>query len=223
MFYHIKENGDPALCKARPGNCPLKTESGEPQKHYITETQARVAFEGEHLLETLKSLRKEPLDEEFSRTGYTPSKEFDFITSDEAWAFTNGDCLAFASETLWALERENERLGLEGEQYCPSIEIIFDEEYDPEEDWLEDYSYHYVVFYNGKYIDAKGVHDPEEYLNQIEKQWSVHEPVTITTAEPSMDFIESSKRPLMQKISSERFSEITTSVADHVINGSVSS
>lgn len=39
--YHIKENGEPGRCLAKPGNCPL----GNELEHYTTSNDARRAFE----------------------------------------------------------------------------------------------------------------------------------------------------------------------------------
>lgn len=32
--YHINKNGEPAVCRAKEGNCPLKTSDGEPTPHF---------------------------------------------------------------------------------------------------------------------------------------------------------------------------------------------
>lgn len=39
--FHINEDGNPGLCKAKPGNCPF----GNELSHYSTAIEARSAFE----------------------------------------------------------------------------------------------------------------------------------------------------------------------------------
>lgn len=39
--YHINWHGDPGLCKAQPGKCPLAAEG----KHFATKAEARTAYE----------------------------------------------------------------------------------------------------------------------------------------------------------------------------------
>jgi hypothetical protein len=39
--YHIKENGSPAICRAKKGNCPRGSEAN----HYPTKEAAQGAFE----------------------------------------------------------------------------------------------------------------------------------------------------------------------------------
>jgi hypothetical protein len=66
-MYHIKENGEPGICSAKQGNCPL---GGE---HFVTFTEARRSFEDSMSSSLTEAFKKAPtLD--YSRSEFFSSK-----------------------------------------------------------------------------------------------------------------------------------------------------
>lgn len=63
--YHLKEDGSPGICKAKPGNCPKASDD----KHYSTPEAARAAFEKSMEVSLLDRFNKYPnpsaIDTEF--------------------------------------------------------------------------------------------------------------------------------------------------------------
>lgn len=45
MRYHLRENGIPGPCTARPGYCPLRQEDGSESQHFSSPQEARAAYE----------------------------------------------------------------------------------------------------------------------------------------------------------------------------------
>lgn len=44
MRVHVTRSGDPGVCSAQPGNCPLSDDEG----HYSSPEEARLAYENEN-------------------------------------------------------------------------------------------------------------------------------------------------------------------------------
>ena len=53
MPFHINDKGDPGACKAQPGNCPF----GSAAEHYVTEQEARAAYEASMAKDALVKTR----------------------------------------------------------------------------------------------------------------------------------------------------------------------
>lgn len=43
--FHISSNGQPSPCTAKPGNCPLKEDDGQPMPHFENTNDAYVYIE----------------------------------------------------------------------------------------------------------------------------------------------------------------------------------
>lgn len=59
MAYHINQTtGNANVCKAKPGNCPLKDEDGGPAPHFLSKEAAKNSFEEQMRNDELKPLSK---------------------------------------------------------------------------------------------------------------------------------------------------------------------